>query len=105
VMSTSAYVDSESITQADGAQSSRVPVPLPDDPYVAVKQAQLVDTQSKPEESPSEAEEYRSLYKTSSSPSPNLPGKKRYRGTSELILDTNIDEDKLGMEDTKDDEE
>ncbi|GJZ67832.1 zf-CCHC domain-containing protein [Tanacetum coccineum] len=48
---------------------------------------------------------YRSLYKTSSSPSPNLPGKKRYRGTSELILDTNIDEDKLGMEDTKDDDE
>ncbi|GJY72087.1 hypothetical protein Tco_0475790, partial [Tanacetum coccineum] len=34
-MSTPAYVDSETITQADGAQSSRVPVPLPDDPYVA----------------------------------------------------------------------
>nr|GEY98819.1 hypothetical protein [Tanacetum cinerariifolium] len=29
---------------ANGAQSSRVPVPLPDDPYVAVRQAQLVDT-------------------------------------------------------------
>ncbi|GJV22114.1 hypothetical protein Tco_1371134 [Tanacetum coccineum] len=39
VMSTPAYVDSETITQADGAQSSRVPVPLPDDPYVAVRQA------------------------------------------------------------------
>ncbi|GJT72367.1 hypothetical protein Tco_1031653 [Tanacetum coccineum] len=44
VMSTLAYVDSETITRADGAQSSRVPVPLHDDPYVAVRQAQLVDT-------------------------------------------------------------
>ncbi|GKD70227.1 hypothetical protein Tco_1324317 [Tanacetum coccineum] len=40
VMSTPVYVDSETITQADKAQSSRVPVPLPDDPYVAVRQAQ-----------------------------------------------------------------
>ncbi|GKA24555.1 hypothetical protein Tco_0710588, partial [Tanacetum coccineum] len=61
VMSTPAYVDSESITQADGAQSSRVPVPLPDDPYVAVRQARLVDTESEPEEAPSEAEELQSL--------------------------------------------
>ncbi|GKB90004.1 hypothetical protein Tco_0962276 [Tanacetum coccineum] len=57
VMSTPAYVDSESITQADRAQSSRVPVPLPDDPYVAIRQAWLVDTKSEPEEAPSEAEE------------------------------------------------
>ncbi|GKF96451.1 hypothetical protein Tco_0289186, partial [Tanacetum coccineum] len=57
VMSTSAYVDSETITQADGAQISRVPVPLPDDPYIAVRQAHLVDTytESDPEEAPSEA--------------------------------------------------
>nr|GFB97280.1 hypothetical protein [Tanacetum cinerariifolium] len=27
----------------DGAQSSRVPTSLPDDPYVAVRQAYLVD--------------------------------------------------------------
>nr|GFB83165.1 hypothetical protein [Tanacetum cinerariifolium] len=47
VMSTPAYVDSETITQADGAQISRVPVPLPDDPFVAVRQAQLVDTDTK----------------------------------------------------------
>ncbi|GJR35326.1 integrase, catalytic region, zinc finger, CCHC-type containing protein [Tanacetum coccineum] len=40
VMSTSAYVDSETITLADGAQSSRVPVPLPDDPYVAAEESQ-----------------------------------------------------------------
>ncbi|GJX66377.1 hypothetical protein Tco_0300720 [Tanacetum coccineum] len=62
-MSTPAYVDSETITQADKAQSSRVPVPLPDDPYVAVRQAQLVDTYTKsdPKEALSEAEESRPL--------------------------------------------
>ncbi|GJS71446.1 hypothetical protein Tco_0704287 [Tanacetum coccineum] len=60
-MSTPAYVDSETITQDDRAQSSRVHVPLPDDPYVAVRQAQLVDTESEPEEAPSEAEELQSL--------------------------------------------
>ncbi|GJR70818.1 hypothetical protein Tco_0016883 [Tanacetum coccineum] len=62
-MSTTAYVNSESITQADGAQSSRVPVPLPDDPYVAIRQARLVDTESElePEEAPFEAEELQSL--------------------------------------------
>ncbi|GKB70247.1 hypothetical protein Tco_0931659, partial [Tanacetum coccineum] len=55
VMSTLAYVDSGTITQADGAQSSRVPIPLPDDPYVAIRQAQLVhtDTESDQEEAPS----------------------------------------------------
>nr|GFA16564.1 hypothetical protein [Tanacetum cinerariifolium] len=63
VMSTPAYVDSKTITQTDGAQSSRVPVPLPDDPYVAM-----------------------------------------YRGTSELILDTDSEEDELGDEDSKEDE-
>ncbi|GKF80800.1 hypothetical protein Tco_0239402 [Tanacetum coccineum] len=53
-MSTLAYVDSKTITQANGAQSSRVPVLLPDDPYVAVRQ-------SKPEEAPSEADELQPL--------------------------------------------
>ncbi|GKF28126.1 hypothetical protein Tco_0094468 [Tanacetum coccineum] len=58
-MSTLAYVDLETITQADGAQSSPMPVPLPNDPYVPVRQTQLVDTdtESDPEEAPSEAEE------------------------------------------------
>nr|GEY15827.1 hypothetical protein [Tanacetum cinerariifolium] len=58
-MSTPVYVDSKTITQADGAQSSRVPTPLPNDPYVAVREAQLVDidTESEPEEAPSEADE------------------------------------------------
>ncbi|GKE31267.1 hypothetical protein Tco_1450589 [Tanacetum coccineum] len=60
-MSTTTYVDSESITQADEAQSSPMHVPLPDDPYVVVKQARLVDTESEPEEAPSEAEELQSL--------------------------------------------
>nr|GEZ14520.1 hypothetical protein [Tanacetum cinerariifolium] len=48
---------------ADGAQSSRVPVPLPDDPYVVVRQAQLVDTKTKsdPEKAPSEVEELQSV--------------------------------------------
>ncbi|GJW23317.1 hypothetical protein Tco_0033939 [Tanacetum coccineum] len=61
VMFIPAYVDSKTITQADGVQRFRVLVPLPDDRYVAVRQAQLVDTESEPEEAPSEAEELHSL--------------------------------------------
>nr|GFB99271.1 hypothetical protein [Tanacetum cinerariifolium] len=40
-----------------------MPVPLPDDPYVVVRQAQLVDTDGElePEEVPSEAEESQPL--------------------------------------------
>ncbi|GKB96506.1 hypothetical protein Tco_0982643 [Tanacetum coccineum] len=98
-MSTPSYVDSESITQNDGAQSSRVPAPLPDGPYVAVRHARLVDTESEPEEAPSEAEEvteamalsdsafhkrYRSSYETpSSSSSTALPILKREREGSD----------------------
>ncbi|GJZ25652.1 hypothetical protein Tco_0569905 [Tanacetum coccineum] len=121
-------------------------VPLPDDPYVAVRQTQLVDTdtESDPEEAPSEVEElqsvgsrdctygraysadlspgksariaettalspssfckrYRSSYETSSSSSLNLPGRKRYRGTTELILDIDSEGDELGEEDTEED--
>nr|GEY85195.1 hypothetical protein [Tanacetum cinerariifolium] len=43
-MSTLVFADPESYTQADGAQSSRVPVPLPEDPYEAIRQAYLVGT-------------------------------------------------------------
>ncbi|GKA63994.1 hypothetical protein Tco_0763600 [Tanacetum coccineum] len=179
-----AYIHCVLLTTADEAQSSRVPVPLPDDPYVAVRQAQLVDTESEPEEAPSKAEElqslgsriplmgeefvivessgtrthsshssvssdstaplspdhplthvsptptptrasfhsrvieamalsnsdfckrYRSSYETpSSSSSSTLLVWKRYKGTSELILDTDSDEDELGDEDTDEDEE
>ncbi|GJS87959.1 hypothetical protein Tco_0770595 [Tanacetum coccineum] len=35
-MSTPVFVDPEISTQGDGAQSSRVPVPLPEDPYEAI---------------------------------------------------------------------
>ncbi|GKC54051.1 hypothetical protein Tco_1076796, partial [Tanacetum coccineum] len=48
---------------------------------------------------------YRSSYETpSSSSSPALPIQKRYRGTSELILDTDSEEDEIGEEDTDEDE-
>ncbi|GKD86742.1 hypothetical protein Tco_1357896 [Tanacetum coccineum] len=49
-MSTLVFVDLESSTQADGAQSSRVPVPLPEDPYEAIRQAYLdgTNTESEP---------------------------------------------------------
>ncbi|GJY68776.1 hypothetical protein Tco_0471758 [Tanacetum coccineum] len=49
-MSTLVFVDPESSTQADGAQSSRLPVPFLEDPYEAIRQAYLVgtDTESKP---------------------------------------------------------
>ncbi|GJV14307.1 hypothetical protein Tco_1359630 [Tanacetum coccineum] len=45
-------------TQADGAQSSRVPVPLPEDPYEAIRQAYLdgTDTESELFEDPVETE-------------------------------------------------
>ncbi|GKE28869.1 hypothetical protein Tco_1444253 [Tanacetum coccineum] len=49
-MSTLVFVDPENSTQADGAQSSRVPIPLPEDPCEAIRQAYLVrtDTESEP---------------------------------------------------------
>ncbi|GKA83112.1 hypothetical protein Tco_0789860 [Tanacetum coccineum] len=47
---------------------------------------------------------YRSSYETSSSSSLTLPVRKRYRGTSELILDTDSEGDELGEEDTEEDE-
>nr|GEX90207.1 hypothetical protein [Tanacetum cinerariifolium] len=42
-MFTPVFVDLEISTQADGAQSSQVPVPFPEDPYEAIRQAYLVD--------------------------------------------------------------
>ncbi|GKA30294.1 hypothetical protein Tco_0716599, partial [Tanacetum coccineum] len=44
------FVDLESSTQADRARSSQVPVPLPEDPYEAIRQAYLdgTDTESEP---------------------------------------------------------
>ncbi|GKB19841.1 hypothetical protein Tco_0853764 [Tanacetum coccineum] len=55
-MSTPVFVDPESSTQADEAQSSRVPVPLLEDPYEAIRQAYLdgTDTESEPFEDPTD---------------------------------------------------
>ncbi|GJZ54218.1 hypothetical protein Tco_0609103 [Tanacetum coccineum] len=44
VMSTSAHIDSETISQTDRARSSRVPIPLHDDPYMTVRHAYLATT-------------------------------------------------------------
>ncbi|GKB97448.1 hypothetical protein Tco_0983585 [Tanacetum coccineum] len=48
-MSTLVFVDLEISTQANGAQSSRVPVPLPEDPYKAIRHAYLVGTDTESE--------------------------------------------------------
>ncbi|GJU43512.1 hypothetical protein Tco_1200778 [Tanacetum coccineum] len=57
-MSTAVFVDPEISTRADGAQSSRVPVPLPEDPYETIRQAYLdgTGTESEPIEDPVETE-------------------------------------------------
>ncbi|GJZ66466.1 hypothetical protein Tco_0623162 [Tanacetum coccineum] len=58
VVSTLTHFDSEIISQTVRAQSCRVPTPLPDDPYVAVRQAHLADTdtESRPVEDIRETE-------------------------------------------------
>ncbi|GJZ83394.1 hypothetical protein Tco_0648567, partial [Tanacetum coccineum] len=134
-MSTPVFVDPEISTQADEAQSSQVPVPLPKDPYEAIRHAYLVgtNTESKPFEGEAEAPEsphtvasptslpdntpptchveeseglsasvaevavmsdsafrkrFRSSYESSPSSSPpDLPSRKRYQGSSELVED------------------
>ncbi|GJY21377.1 hypothetical protein Tco_0393943 [Tanacetum coccineum] len=55
-MSTPMFVDPESSTQADGAQSSRVPVPFLKDPYEAIRQDYLdrTNTESEPFEDPTD---------------------------------------------------
>ncbi|GKE02602.1 hypothetical protein Tco_1390585, partial [Tanacetum coccineum] len=58
-MSTSAHIASETISQTDEARSSRVPIPLPDDPYMAVRQvylATITDSDSEPFEDSRETE-------------------------------------------------
>ncbi|GJR36289.1 hypothetical protein Tco_1211973 [Tanacetum coccineum] len=158
-MSTLVFVDPESSTQADGAQSSRVPVPLPEDPYEAIRQAYLdgTDTESEPFEDPIDTETpelpltiappislsestppvlvpilrrtarmvvrvphamssglsasmaevaamsesaFRKRFQTSceSSPSvspPDLPSRKRYRGTFELVKDSEEEDEEI----------
>ncbi|GJT26740.1 hypothetical protein Tco_0907015 [Tanacetum coccineum] len=156
-MSTLVFVDPKISTHADGAQSSRVPVPLPKDPYEAIRQAYLdgTDTESEPIKDPVETEtpkspltivpptsllqstpptlvpilrrtvrmavrvppamssglsasmakvaamsesafrkRFRSSYESLPSLSPpDLPLRKRYRGTSELVEDSEEDND------------
>ncbi|GJS90602.1 hypothetical protein Tco_0773238 [Tanacetum coccineum] len=156
-MSTLVFVDLESSTQADEAQSFRVPVPLPKDPYKAIRQAYLdgTDTESEHFKDPIDTEtpespltvipptslpestslvfvpilrrtaciavrvppvmssglsasmaevaamfksafrkRFRSSYETSSSLSPtDLLARKRYRGTFELVEDSEEDEE------------
>ncbi|GKF35287.1 hypothetical protein Tco_0108487 [Tanacetum coccineum] len=156
-MSTPAFVDPGSSTQADEAQSSQVPVPVPEDQYEAIRQAYLdgTDTESKPIEDPVKTEtlespltvapptslpestpptlvsflcrtarmavrvppallvglstsmaevaamsefafrkRFMSSYESSPSLSPpDLPLRKRYRGTSELVEDSEEDDD------------
>nr|GEW06031.1 putative reverse transcriptase domain-containing protein [Tanacetum cinerariifolium] len=45
-MYTPVFVDSEIFTHADGAQSPRMPVPFPKDPYEAIRKAYLVETET-----------------------------------------------------------
>ncbi|GJV07505.1 hypothetical protein Tco_1345161 [Tanacetum coccineum] len=151
MMSTLVFVDLDIPTQADGAQSLRVPVPLPKDPYEAIRPAYLVDTETPespphyhplthasptlvpflrrtariamrvpPAMSPSLSasisevaamsdsafrKRFRSSYESSPSSSPpDLPSRKRYRGTSELVEDDEDGEDE-DEEDEEDDEE
>nr|GEZ12216.1 hypothetical protein [Tanacetum cinerariifolium] len=85
---------------ADKAQSSRVPVPLPKDPYEAIRQACLVGTDN-------ESEPFKGEDKTPKSPHIVPPPTchveesegsgtsvwKRYKGTFELIMGTDSEED------------
>ncbi|GJT43925.1 reverse transcriptase domain-containing protein [Tanacetum coccineum] len=72
-MSTPMFVDPDISTQADGAQSPRVPVPFAEDPYEAIRQAYLVgtNTESEPFEDPVETETPESPH-TVASPTPLL---------------------------------
>ncbi|GKC42802.1 hypothetical protein Tco_1060524 [Tanacetum coccineum] len=99
VMSTPAYADSKTITKADGAQSSRMPAPLPDDPYVAVRQAHLVDTDTESEldEAPLEAEDSQPLGSSVPLMSEEFEASKP--------SDTDSEGDELGDEDTEEDRE
>ncbi|GJU09631.1 hypothetical protein Tco_1132027 [Tanacetum coccineum] len=151
------FVDPESSTQTDETHSSQVPVPLPEDPYEAIRQAYLdgMDTEFKPFEDIIDTEtlespfaiappiplfestppvlfpilrrtarivvcvppamssglfastakvasmsqsalrkRFRSSYESSSSVSPpDLPSRKCYRGTSELVEDSEEDDE------------
>nr|GEX90651.1 hypothetical protein [Tanacetum cinerariifolium] len=69
-MSTLVFVDPKISTQVDRAQSSRASVPLPEDPYEAIRQAYLVgtDTESEPFEEGSGTSGARSTSSDSTAP-------------------------------------
>ncbi|GKB05565.1 hypothetical protein Tco_0833760, partial [Tanacetum coccineum] len=58
------FIDLEISTQADEVQSPRVPVPFPKDPYEAIRQACLVETDT-------ESEPFEDLVETETPKSPN----------------------------------
>ncbi|GJW02453.1 hypothetical protein Tco_1561309 [Tanacetum coccineum] len=100
LMSNLMFVDPESSTQADGAQSFREPVPLPEDPFEAIRTARMdvrVPHAMSSGLSAGMAEvaamsesmfrkRFWSSYESSPSVSPPvLASRKRYRGTLELV--------------------
>nr|GFB12199.1 hypothetical protein [Tanacetum cinerariifolium] len=95
-MSTSVLVDPEISTQADGAQSSQVPMPLLEDPYEAIRQTYLVemDTKLKPFKDLVETKTFESPH-TVASPT-LLPDSTplHSRCTSELVRDEEEYEEK-----------
>ncbi|GJY23897.1 hypothetical protein Tco_0397555, partial [Tanacetum coccineum] len=125
-MSTLVFVDLESSTQADGAQSPRVPMPLLEDPFEAIRHTYLdgMDTESEHFEDPIDTETPESSLAIAppvplsekvtamsestlrkrfwssceSSPSvspPDLPLRKRYRSTSELVEDSEEEDEEI----------
>nr|GEW48990.1 hypothetical protein [Tanacetum cinerariifolium] len=107
-MSTLVFVDLEISTQADEAQSTRVPVPFLKDLYEAIRTARMVvrvspamslglSTSMAEVAAMSESafrKRFRSSYESlpSSSP-PDLPLRKHYRDMSELVEDDDEDEE------------
>nr|GEZ86406.1 hypothetical protein [Tanacetum cinerariifolium] len=71
-MSTSVFVDPQISTQADRAQSSRVPVSLLKDPYEAIRQAYLVGTDT-------ESDTFEDLVETETPKSPYTVAPPTYR--------------------------
>nr|GEW17945.1 hypothetical protein [Tanacetum cinerariifolium] len=128
-MSTLVFVDLEISTQADEAQSSRVPVPLSKDPNKAIRESKgfgMPDARSTsldstvpllPDYSLTHTTLvlvpflrrnalFRKRFKSSydSLPSPTFLAQKRYRGTFELIFDTDSEGDELGEEEDEEEE-
>ncbi|GKE00814.1 hypothetical protein Tco_1388797, partial [Tanacetum coccineum] len=109
-MSTPVFVDPEISTQADRAQSSRVPVPLPKDPYEAIRTIRMA-VRVPPAMSSglfasiaevaamSESvfcKRFRSSYESLPSSSlPDLPLRKLYRGTFELVEDEEEEDEEI----------